>query len=39
MIVHNIRELALKLKVYFRRGGYHPTLRPVTPRLVLRGTY
>ena len=39
MIVHNISELSLKLKVYFRRGGYHPTLRPVTPRLVLRGTY
>ena len=39
MIVHNISELSLKVKVNIRRGGNHSALRPITSSLILRGTY
>ena len=39
MIVHNISELSLKVKVNFRRGGNHTALRSITSSLILRGTY
>lgn len=39
MIVHNISELSLKVKVNFRRGGNHSALRPIASCLILRGTY
>ena len=39
MIVHNISELSLKVKVNFRGSGNHPTLRSITSSLILRGTY
>lgn len=39
MIVHYISKLSLKVKVNFRRGGNHSTLRPITSSLILRGTY